>query len=324
MRGDIDTRFRHLEGKIGLFVFVALLGCLAVVLFIGAESDLFTPKFRLRFTVPKGTGFAKGMPVKLSGFRIGRIEAISLNEEAKVDVILQIDKQYQKWIRQDSIAKLDKEGLVGDAIIELSAGSAARPMLEDGAVIAFEKTRSIDEHVAELADKIKPILIDLHELVSYLNSPDGDVKRSLANIEAFTRDLQTTRSKAERLLEHTTADFDGVAKTINGAVGHADRSLTTLDGSLQHLEQVMKKVDAQVPVLLRRLDQTLSNAEGLSADLRKASRDAAPQISPLVERIDKVVRDTGSLVNEAQDIWLLRSDLPVQTAPPLLRGDSHE
>ena len=127
-----DTRFKHLEKKIGLFAAIAIAGAVAVVLFIGADKDLLTPKYRLKFTTEKGTGFSKGMPVKLSGFRIGRIKNISLNEQAMVDIDMDIAEKYQKWIKTDSMAKLVKEGLVGDSIIEVSVGSSTAQILKTG------------------------------------------------------------------------------------------------------------------------------------------------------------------------------------------------
>jgi phospholipid/cholesterol/gamma-HCH transport system substrate-binding protein len=114
-----DPRFRHLKKKIAVFVAVALVVVAGVALLIGKENDLFTKKYELAFTVEKGTGFTRGMPVKISGFRIGRVKSISLNEAAKVDIVLQIGEKYQKWIRKDSTAKLVMEGLVGAAIIEI-------------------------------------------------------------------------------------------------------------------------------------------------------------------------------------------------------------
>ena len=135
-----DQRFKYLEKKIGIFVVIAIVGFLTLFFFIGADQDMFIQKYLLKFTVEKGTGFSKGMPVKLSGFRIGRINKIYLNESAKVDIEIQIGRKYQKWIKMDSVVKLVKEGLVGDNIIEISAVSRDSDVLKDGALIAYEKT----------------------------------------------------------------------------------------------------------------------------------------------------------------------------------------
>jgi phospholipid/cholesterol/gamma-HCH transport system substrate-binding protein len=321
---ETDSRFRHLETKIGVFVALALLGCLAVVIFIGAESDLFKAKYHLRFTVDKGTGFAKGMPIKLSGFRIGRINAISLNRDARVDIFITIDREYETWIRRDSVARLVKEGLVGDAVIEISAGSAAQPQLQDGDTVNFEKSQSIDEQIDEISEKVKPVLLEIRDIISYVNNPDGDIKRSLANIQSLTGDLQGTRKRADRLLDHSTADIDALARQGGEALAHVDRSLSSLDTSLAHLDSVLGQVERDVPQLLQRIDATMKNLEKTSAQLRSAAEQAGPQIPPLLERADDVVRDTGTLVGSVQDMWIFRSNGNDKNALQVVPGDSHE
>ena len=76
--------------------------------------------------------------------------------------------------------------------------------------------------------------------------------------------------------------------------------------------------------LLQRIDATLKNLEKTSAQLRTAAEEAGPQIPPLLERADDVVRDTGTLVDSVQQMWLFRSDTARPAAPRLLLGDSHE
>jgi len=123
MKREQDPKFRHLETVVGAFLIAALAAVVSMVVVIGMEKDLFAEKYHLRFRTESGSGFTQGMPVKLSGFRIGRIKKISLDEQAKVVVRMQIDRKYRKWIRADSIATLLKEGFVGDSVLNISVGS---------------------------------------------------------------------------------------------------------------------------------------------------------------------------------------------------------
>jgi len=185
-----DPRFRNLERKIGIFMATALAGVVIAGLLFGLQKDFFTKKYSLRFTADRGTGFAKGMSVKLSGFRIGRVTAISLNEQAMVDIIIEIDSDYRTWIRSDSTVKLVKEGLVGDSIIDISVGSADKPQLKDKESITYIKTKSLDEVAEEIAEKVKPVLLEVSDIISYINNPDGDLKKTIRNAELLTRHLE--------------------------------------------------------------------------------------------------------------------------------------
>ena len=63
---ETDPRFLRLTGKVGLFFIIAAAGIIATVVFIGIERGVFTAKYRINFTVDKGTDFLKACP---SSFR---------------------------------------------------------------------------------------------------------------------------------------------------------------------------------------------------------------------------------------------------------------
>lgn len=119
---DKDKRFKNLEIKLGVMVLVAIIGIAVVFVLLGLERDIFTPKYRLRFVTESGSGFVEGMPVKLSGFKIGRVRSTELTEGANVLVTIEINKRYQKWIRADSKVHLAKEGYIGESYIEVTTG----------------------------------------------------------------------------------------------------------------------------------------------------------------------------------------------------------
>ncbi|WP_243688073.1 MlaD family protein [Geotalea toluenoxydans] len=223
-----DVRFKHLEKKIGLFAAIAIVGALAVVLFIGADKDLLTPKYKLKFTTEKGTGFAKGMPVKLSGFRIGRIKSINLNEQAMVDIEIEVNKKYQKWIKSDSSARLVKEGLVGDSIIEVTAGSAKAMVLKNGDTINFEKSKGLEEVANDIAEEVKPVLIEVKEIISYINDPNGDIKQSLGNIKLLTQQLQGTREKVDDLLVSSRDNVSTLTKSGVDVLNNTNAKVSAL------------------------------------------------------------------------------------------------
>ena len=205
-----DSRFKNLERKIGIFIALALAGILAAFVLFGLQKDFFTKKYILSFTADRGTGFSKGMPVKLSGFRIGRVTGISLNKQAMVDILLEIDADYRIWIRSDSIAKLVKEGLIGDMIIDISVGSPEKPQLKDRDAITYIKTKGLDELTEEIAQKVKPVLIEVRDIISYVNDPEGDLKKTIRNAEQLTRKLEQTRQHADQFLVATTGNVNKV------------------------------------------------------------------------------------------------------------------
>src|SRR3990172_9412817 len=91
-----DPRFKNLEKKVGIFVFTAFVILAGILFFMGRERGLFIKKYAIFFTVDSGTGFIEGIPVKLLGFKVGKVKSLELTEDAKVKVTLEINKKYQK------------------------------------------------------------------------------------------------------------------------------------------------------------------------------------------------------------------------------------
>lgn len=319
-----DRRFKHLEKKIGVFALIAIIGFVAVVFFIGADKDMFTKKYRLKFTVEKGTAFSRGMPVKLSGFRIGRIDTVSLNEMAKVDIEILIGSEYQKWIKKDSVARLVKEGLVGDSIVEVSVGSQSSDALLDGAVITFEKTKGLEEVANDLADQMKPVLIEVKDIISYINDPNGDIKQSMKNIRELTAGLRSTRENVDALLvesklnvAHLSVDAEELLKASRVKVDAIGPALERADRSLAMVEQ-------KLPQILEKTVTTIDHLDKASRNLEKISDKVQPRIPVLLNSAEDTLQGAGAVVDAVKDIWPLKNHVPVSTVREFVPGDSHE
>lgn len=319
-----DRRFKHLEKKIGIFVAAAIVGFLAVVFFIGADNDLFTHKYRLKFTAEKGTGFSRGMPVKLSGFRIGRINSISLNETAMVDIEIQIGRKYQKWIKKDSVIKLVKEGLVGDSVIEVSVGSQLSDVLKDGDVISFEKTRGLQEVANDIADKFKPVLNEVKEIISYVNDPDGDIKQSMKNIRELTAELHSTREKVDALLTDSTQKVGHLSADAEALLKISRDRINAFGPVLEKVDRSMTTVEQKLPQLLDKAVTTMDHLDRSSRNLEKITDKTAPRVPLLLNSAEDSLQKAGTVMDALKDIWPLKSHVPVPNEREFVPGDGHE
>ena len=306
MKREQDPKFKHLETVVGAFLIAALAAVVSMVVVIGMEKDLFAEKYHLRFRTESGSGFTQGMPVKLSGFRIGRIKKISLDEQAKVVVRMQIDRKYRKWIRADSIATLLKEGFVGDSVLNISVGSPGSPMLPDDDFIPFTEEKGLNELAREFSDSVKSVLLEVRGTVAYINDPKGDIKQTLANIRQLSASLEETRRHADALLLTTT---DGL-----GRVGPVMDNLAT----------ALDNVGRRLPFLLDRMEGTLSNTERISLEVRKAAEKAAPRVPHLLGGAEELVEDTDDVVKGMKRMWPFRKHIPPANERGIVPGDSHE
>lgn len=323
---DEDPRFRNLERKLGIFLTVAVAGMVIAAILFGLQKDLFTRKYHLRFTADRGTGFTKGMPVKLSGFRIGRVTAMKLNKQASVDVTFEIDADYVSWIRKDSTVKLVKEGLVGDTILDISAGSPNKPQVKDKDTVIYEKTKGLDELADDLAEKVKPVLAEVRDIISYINNPEGDLKRTIRNAELLTRNLDGTRHHADTLLitandrvQTVTTRANSTLDTVRGKIHSID-----LTPTLNRINNTIERIDARIPAVLDKTENTLDNVNRISLETRLLAEKAFPKIPGVLSQAEYVMFSTDRLLNNLQNSWLLGGSSDSGKRQNYIPGDSHE
>lgn len=297
-----DPRFRHLEKKVGIFVVLTVAGLLAVIAFIGREKDLFSNKYTIFFKVDSGSGLSEGMTVKLSGFRIGRIKNLSLDEKARVRVAVEINKKYQKWIRSGSAARLIKEGVIGESVIEITVGRPESPVLSEKQEIPFEKVGGVEE----LAQDIKPVFQELKAVLAYINNPEGDIKKTLRNLSRLTAEARETRAR-----------LDAVIVEVNHTVKEATGTISVLKATAEKAAPVVDNAGMMMDKIDRKLGPVLDNMTNTASDMEK-SLQKLPQIAGKVDGIlTETEKMTGLLVSEGPRI----KDM-MGTSESLLRDSS--
>ncbi|MBI4684185.1 MAG: MCE family protein [Nitrospirae bacterium] len=309
---ETDPRFINLRKKVGLFFVFALAGIIATLAFIGIERDILTPKYHVYFTADKGTGFYEGMPVKLSGFKIGKIKSLYLDENARVRVGLLINKKYQKWIRKDSRAMLAREGLIGESVVDITAGAPDTAVLKENSEIQYEKTKGLEN----IAEEIKPVIAEVRNIIRYINDPEGDIRQALSNLRTLSSGLHTTKENLDRLLNNTDTNISNVSsKTI--------QSIQNVDALVENVNKTISDMDRKIMPVMDKLDRTMDNAEKATAGLKDAVEKTAPKIPVLLNKGEDIFDDAGDVITSLKQTWPIRIFIE-KPKDAILHGDSYE
>lgn len=320
---DKDPRFRNLELKVGALVAAAIIGIAAVIISVGMEKDLFTKKYNLYFVSESGAGFLEGMPVKLSGFKIGRVTDIELSADAKVKITAQLNRKYERWVRKDSVARLSKEGFIGDSFIEIAVGNPEEKILSDGMEIAYEKTGGMEEIVNEA----RPILVEVKEIIHYINSPEGDLKQALGNVNSLFAELRATR----RSLDDTIRNANSLVLEIRGKSGPAFSSVEKITKNIEavtlRLDPVMVKAEAVVSNAEQasaRLPATLDRVDGILEDVRALTGPLSRQsgrIGNILIDAESAAADGKTVIKGVKESWPVKLMVPPPQKPGLVPFD---
>lgn len=300
-----DSRFRHLEKKVGIFIALAIVGLVGVVFFVGREKDLFSRKYTMYITVESGSGFMEGMPVKLSGFKIGRIKSLSLDNDARVKVAMEINRKYQRWIRKGSVARLSKEGMIGESIVEVTVGPSGNPPVGEKEEIPFEKTGGLED----LAKDMKPVLQDVRDILGYVNDPEGDIKKSLKNVAVLTGEMRQTRAQLDEVileLKHTARD---AAATMGAFKGIGEKAYPIVDnvgpilGRMTTIMDDMEKTTKKLPQIADKVDSVLD-------DTKKMTAGVAPKMKGMADTAEDLLQDAKETLRGIKGSWPVNRMVP--------------
>lgn len=303
---DTDPRFRFLGWRVVFFGLSVLLVLLALALGVALKQGMFVGKTRLHFTAEHGAGFATGMQVRFSGFRIGVVDKVALNEQAKVNVDLLIESRYLKWIKADTTAQMLQEGLMGDYYLEMIGGSPGLPPVKEGDRINFAPAQSLADIAHDLKNRTIPIIDSVQSTLDYINDPKGDVRQTVANVHQLTAELRETRARVDQLLNRV----DGLAdREVRATLDNASRVLAKADNVVAEVQGRLPQMMDYAASSMASLDATARNASAMAAMLRNTLDEAAPRLPGLVRNTDDLVRDSRETLHGLQQSWPLNKML---------------
>lgn len=297
---EIDPRFRRLGLKLGLFVGVGLLLGVGILVGLAQRQGYFLPKTPVYFQADSGTDLRQGMAVKLSGFKIGEVRRVELDEQARVDVEMQIEDRYLKWVKSDSVATLAREGMIGDSFINLSRGNPALPPLSPQDRLRFTMAASLGDIALDVRNRVVPVIDEMHKFLAYTNDPKGDVRAGFRELRQLAVQLQDTRRQVDAAL----AQINQLARDDAPAtLAQARAALTKAEGSLQELEKAIPLLSARAERSLQSLDQATAAAAQTAARAEKLMDDAAPRLDTTLAEAELLLRDSRSAISAARTRW---------------------
>lgn len=112
---------------VSIFSLLAIAILAAAIWTLGAQHKSFERKFPVKTVMSDVNGLKTGDNIWFAGVKIGIVKSIDITDDGRVLVIMSIEAKARKHIRRDAHTKLGTDGLIGNKIIMISAGSATSP-----------------------------------------------------------------------------------------------------------------------------------------------------------------------------------------------------
>jgi phospholipid/cholesterol/gamma-HCH transport system substrate-binding protein len=318
--------------QVGWFVMLGIGALVLLLLVTSVRTNVFAKKFYLFFSPPSASSFYEGQPVKFQGFAIGHVDKIELQAKGKVRVTLELLDRYRHMIHKDSVARLTKEGLIGEQVVEVTSGDEKEAVVAEGNMLAYETEASLDQLLEDLKPAVGNANILLRELASlatWMNDPYGDVHVAMAGLREISNGVRGDRVAA--MIEQLTATlnhlqvFTDELNKQKVAHGLAD-SLKMLANILHDIKPFSEAIGKEGEVTVEHMNALLGNLDQLSKSLNVVASDLSeltPELPGLARESRTTIEEINSLIKNLQGSWLFggekgEASQGAVSAPPAL------
>lgn len=285
-----------LVGIISTVISIALI--VFIVLLAGNKFSRGYDLYDIVFQGPV-RGLAQGGEVHFNGIKVGEVTKISLDPHNPQLVIARARVTSDVPIRKDSYATLEPQGITGVNYIQITAGTATKPLLKDtvpeGEVprMASQKDALSDllagggfvlQRTVEALDRVNRVFSD--ENIKTLSAMISDLQTTTAEL----RERKTIIADAQKTLQSADAAMEQIrelAKSSNGLVnGPAKGTLTKLGSAAAEAQGTLEDV--------RALTQKLS---GPTADF---ATNGLPALTQAIGGLQRTTENLDRVLNEVQ------------------------
>jgi phospholipid/cholesterol/gamma-HCH transport system substrate-binding protein len=207
---------KNYKWKLGAFSMAALVIAISAIYYIGKQKNKFGSVLHIYSQFSSVSGLRVGSNVRLGGIDVGTVDAISLTTDTTVQVDMIIQKKVQRFIKKDARASIGSEGLMGDKVVTITAGTPGQAVVGNGDSLRSNQPIETDAIMTSLktsADNAAIITGNLADITSRVNSGKGALGKLLhdtslsTNISSTMRHLNTSTQKLDQNMEAAQHNF---------------------------------------------------------------------------------------------------------------------
>lgn len=281
------------EWKVGLFIVLAVVLILAGLGYMAYKKGVFQQENTYTISSRTGDGLSVGMPLFFSGFKIGKIVELELNDKGIVMIKVKVPAQHAKWLRSDSKFVLEKP-LIGSPKFSVTTTNLSSPLLTDNSIAilkevndindAIQKIQPILEQVATITDNVERLTGSLASKKSILEMAVGDEK----SVQAIHASLQNARN---------------ITDQVGQLLKKTDEELYGKDGIIPLVIKILRELVTN----LGKIGNTIDNVTKISSNTAEATKD----LKLLRSEVDSTVNSLNRLITE------LDKKMPFKSEPKI-------
>jgi len=230
------------QARLGLIVILGLAAFLGFLFIIGERVFLISPTYRVHAEFNDVGGLVAGSPVQYQGIGVGRVDFVQLppSPGAPIRVGMAIRESARHLVRQDTRALIQTEGLVGQMMVVLSAGSDAQPVVAEGGTITGVDPFSfaaVTDRLFESVARFDDVTVTMTDIMTDIQTGEGTLGRFLYDPRLYDEAVLTTAETrvAMRNLTDRADALVGIAADASVGVRSIIQKIDTGDGTMARI-----------------------------------------------------------------------------------------
>lgn len=309
----METRGQHWTRMVPVVAFVVASVVIATLVWrsFGGSTPLSPTGYRVEIPLPHASNLFPGADVRIAGVTVGDVVEVEREREG-ARATMELESEYAP-LRSDARVILRTKTLLGEAYLEMTAGSRdAEPVPEGGELAAsrVQPAQRLDDVLQTFAPGTRE---HLRGALSGLARAFADRQESLSNslgrlapvsadLGAVVGQLDAQRSDLRELIA-SAADVFGALGARQGAMRAAIRSGNRLLDVTADRDRALAATVRALPPFLTELRHSSELLGASSGDLSRAVEALAPAVPPLRPALRRIEAT-------APDIRRLFDDLP--------------
>ncbi len=279
--------------KLGIFIFIGSTLLVIGIFMLGNKEAMFKPTFTVKAYFHNVEGLRNGSPVKLSGIDAGAVQDINVvgDTVSLIEVKMRLLEEISHFIRVDTQAEIQTEGLVGNKFVSLKIGDSQSELVKDGGVIQAKEPVNFADIIQEtqgIMGYTREMTRDLADIINRINRGEGTVGKIFTDDELYYAATDLTKS-ADKSLTSITAElkiitdqYKSLGTSVQSAVNNINRLLIAADSLMNNTLQGKGVLGS----LLVQGTSADSNFQSLMMNLKEISEESKTAVSSLSENME--------------------------------------
>jgi len=180
------------ELRVGIVVILSFALLALAIFYVSGQSGFFVKKYTVNAYFKNANNLRGGAEVSLEGVTIGNVSKVAVSKESDpnkaVQAELKLDETYKNIIRSDSRLTISTIGLLGDSKIDITRGTEAGMVIEDGGTLQGTEEGDIRRIVQGANDVVANFQVlseDFKKITDRIDRGEGTLGKFLTDTAIF-------------------------------------------------------------------------------------------------------------------------------------------